>query len=44
MIIKKPELKKLSPQFGDSLMVEQHIGRLDDKPAFWHFHPEIELL
>ena len=44
MINKKPELKKLSPEFGYSLMVEQHTERLDDKPAFWHFHPEVELL
>lgn len=44
MINKKPTLKKLSPEFGYSLMVQQHVERLDDKPAFWHFHPEVELL
>ena len=44
MLTKKPALKKLSPDFGYSLMVEQHLGRSDDKPAFWHFHPEVELL
>lgn len=44
MIIKKPILKKLSPEFGYSLMIQQNIERLHEKPAFWHFHPEIELL
>ena len=43
MISKKPALRKLSPEFGYSLLVEQHTERLDDKTAFWHFHPEIEL-
>ena len=44
MIKKKPALKKLIPEFGYSLNVEQHTERLDDKTAFWHFHQEIELL
>ena len=43
MISKKPELKILSPEFGYSLLIEQHTERKNDKPAFWHFHPEIEL-
>jgi len=41
---KKPALKKLSIDFGHSLLVKQHTGRTEDKLAFWHFHPEIELL
>ena len=44
MNTKKPALKKLSTDFGHSLLVEQHTERTDDKLAFWHFHPEIELL
>lgn len=43
MISKKPSLKKLSPDFGYSLLIEQHTERNNDTPAFWHFHPEIEL-
>lgn len=41
---KKPALKKLMPEFGYSLNIEQHTERGDDKSAFWHFHEEIELL
>lgn len=44
MSLKKPALKKLSTEFGYSLLVEQHKERTDNKLAFWHFHPEIELL
>lgn len=44
MKTKKPALKKLSTDFGYSLLVKQHTERTDDKRAFWHFHPEIELL
>lgn len=44
MNAKKPALKKLSTDFGHSLLVKQHTERTNDKLAFWHFHPEIELL
>ncbi|OEK09893.1 AraC family transcriptional regulator [Flavivirga aquatica] len=44
MIIKKPTLKKLSPSFGSSILVKQHIDKVDKKNAFWHFHPELELI
>ena len=41
---KKPILKKLSPSFGSSLLVNQHIERVDKNMAYWHFHPELELV
>ncbi|GAA4268659.1 AraC family transcriptional regulator [Hyunsoonleella aestuarii] len=44
MISKKPTLKKLSPSFGSSLLVNQHIKKVDKNDAYWHFHPELELV
>ncbi len=44
MIIKKPTLEKLSPSFGSSILVKQHVERVDKNNAFWHFHPELELI
>lgn len=44
MINKKPTLKKLSPSFGSSLLVKQHIDKVDKNDAYWHFHPELELI
>jgi AraC-like DNA-binding protein len=44
MIIKKPTLKKLSPSFGSSIIVKQHIDKVDRNDAYWHFHPELELI
>lgn len=44
MIIKKPTLEKLSPSFGSSILVKQHVERVDKNNAFWHFHPELELV
>ena len=44
MIIKKPTLEKLSPSFGSSLLVKQHTEKIDKNNAFWHFHPELELV
>ena len=43
MIIKKPTYKKLSTDFGNSILIEQRTERLDSSTAFWHFHPELEL-
>lgn len=43
MIIKKPTYKKLSTEFGNSILIEQRTERMDSKNAFWHFHPELEL-
>ncbi|NNC49586.1 MAG: helix-turn-helix transcriptional regulator [Flaviramulus sp.] len=44
MINKKPTLEKLSPSFGSSLLIKQHIEKADKNYAFWHFHPELELV
>lgn len=44
MITKKPTLEKLSPSFGSSLLVKQHTEKADKNNAFWHFHPELELV
>ncbi len=44
MINKKPTLEKLSPSFGSSMLVKQHLERVDKNNAFWHFHPELELV
>lgn len=44
MIIKKPTLEKLSPSFGSSLLIKQHSEKADKNNAFWHFHPELELV
>jgi AraC-like DNA-binding protein len=44
MINKKPTFEKLSPSFGSSILVKQHIDSIDKSGAFWHFHPELELV
>jgi AraC-like DNA-binding protein len=44
MIIKKPTFEKLTPSFGSSLLVKQHGENVDKNNAFWHFHPELELV
>ncbi len=44
MINKKPTLEKLSPSFGSSILVKQHAEKVDKNNAFWHFHPELELV
>jgi len=41
---KKPTLKKISPSFGSSLFVKQHVESVDRNSAYWHFHPELELI
>ncbi|QTE24157.1 AraC family transcriptional regulator [Polaribacter cellanae] len=40
----KPTLEKIVPSFGSSLLVKKHVQFLKTKKAFWHFHPEIELV
>lgn len=40
----KPTLEKLSPEFGNSIVVKQHSEIPENYKPFWHFHPEIELL
>ena len=44
MIKKKPTLEKLTPSFGSSILVKQHGESADKSMAFWHFHPELELV
>lgn len=41
---KKPTLEKITPSFGSSLLVKKHVQFLKKIQAFWHFHPEIELV
>lgn len=40
----KPTLEKVSPEFGKSIMVRQHDKDEAKSIAFWHFHPEVELI
>lgn len=44
MANRKPTLEKLSPSFGSSILVKQHIVKADKYNAYWHFHPELELV
>jgi AraC-like DNA-binding protein len=44
MINKKPTLKTLTPSFGSSILVKQHLEKVDRFTAYWHFHPELELV
>jgi AraC-like DNA-binding protein len=44
MIHKKPAFEKISLNFGSSILVKQHKDRSDNRLAFWHFHPELELV
>jgi len=41
----KPTYEKISPSFGSSILVKQHSKSINNSGiAFWHFHPEIELV
>ncbi|MFV0541888.1 MAG: AraC family transcriptional regulator [Aestuariibaculum sp.] len=44
MVNKKPTFKKLTPSFGSSILVKQHVEKVDKNEAYWHFHPELELI
>lgn len=44
MNTQKPALEKLNPAFGSSIMVRQHSEKIVVNQAFWHFHPEVELV
>lgn len=44
MINKKPTLEKVSPGFGNSILVKQHTEKVENNYAHWHFHPEVELV
>lgn len=41
---KKPALEKIDPGFGSSVSVKQHSEPIVLHQAFWHFHPEVELV
>lgn len=43
-INKKPVFEKVSPAFGSSILVKQHNDKIKNNNAFWHFHPEIEMV
>ena len=40
----KPAFEKVIPSFGSSILVKKHTENCKMKSAFWHFHPEIELV
>ena len=40
----KPTLEKVNPDFGNSILVKQHSESCPNTRAFWHFHPEVELV
>ena len=46
MLHVKPAFEKVSTSFGSSLLVKRHTETETEKKknAFWHFHPEIELV
>ncbi len=42
---RKPSLEKISSEFGSSFSVKYYAETSTyNKPPFWHFHPEIELV
>lgn len=45
MLNRKPAFEKISPGFGSSVLVKQHNQKIkNNNLAFWHFHPELELV
>lgn len=40
----KPAFEKVIPSFGSSILVKKHTENRKKNTAFWHFHPEIELV
>ncbi|WP_290699606.1 AraC family transcriptional regulator [Lacinutrix sp.] len=40
----KPTLEKISPGFGNSILAVNKLKKRRRDQAFWHFHPEIELV
>ena len=39
-----PRLKKVEPDFGSSLRYARFTERNPDAKAYWHYHPEVELV
>jgi len=44
MLNNKPILEKISPGFGNSIVAVNKLKKRKRDQAFWHFHPEIELV
>ena len=44
MLNVKPSYEKVSPDFGQSILVKQNVENFKSRKAFWHFHPEVELV
>lgn len=44
MLHKKPTLKKINPDFGNSIFVQKSTTERSELKPFWHFHPEVELV
>lgn len=44
MVNAKATLEKVNTNFGSSIYVKKHTDFLKKNKAFWHFHPEIELV
>ena len=44
MLTRKPTLEKVTPAFGESIKVRYHQEAMNINNAFWHFHPEVELV
>ncbi|PIB33384.1 AraC family transcriptional regulator [Gaetbulibacter sp. 5U11] len=40
----KPALKKITPSFGSSIIAVQKTKKRKRSDAFWHFHPEVEMV
>lgn len=40
----KPTYEKVTPSFGSSMVVRHHNQEAHKSRAFWHFHPELELV
>lgn len=41
---KKPTLERIVPSFGSSILAKRHAEFKESSTAFWHFHPEMELV
>lgn len=40
----KPTYERITPSFGSSILVVQKTKKRKRSQAFWHFHPEVELV
>ncbi|MCB9339969.1 MAG: helix-turn-helix transcriptional regulator [Lewinellaceae bacterium] len=45
MLLNKPALEKINPEFGSSFTVKQYVLPTPNaNEPFWHYHPELELV